>query len=810
MKFSFNLIILLFLSQIIYSQTTGTVSGTVIDRATGTPLESSTVTILDATNQIVSGNISNPDGTFTLEQVPFGTYRLEVSMIGFNTAVINDVAVTSATPNVNVGQVSLSTGETRTDEIVIEGERSRIEFRGDRRVFNVEDNINLRGGNAIDVLREVPSVTVDVDGNVSLRGNENVRILIDGRPSGLDGSNRTIVLEQISANQIERVELITNPSARFDSEGTTGIINIVLKKTDDFGYNGNVTLNAGTGDKYTGGLNLNFRKDNLNVFGNYNYNSFNFESSGLNTRRILISSDISSLNQTESGNRRRLSNSINAGFDYTLSKSSLIGLSLNYRTGDPKRSSSTITQEFDNSGNLITDYSRRNLEDGTSSNFDAALRFQYNFGGQDHRLTSDFNFSREDEDDESYSFDEYRMPFVSEPTRINEITKGFDNKYTLQIDYTLPFNKSTKLETGYKGDISERDIDSDNRFFDYSLGEYITDPNLSNRFNYKQQVHGFYGILSGDISGFGYSIGGRLEQTIVKGDLLTTGENFDNDYLDFFPSVSLSRKIGITQELQVSYSRRIQRPRQRALNPFRRITDPLNIFQGNPNLKPSFTDAFELSYINYFPFGTITPTVFYRHTTDGLTRTRVLIDSVTTLSTFDNLATSKSYGGEIIFNTQPLKFLNLTGSFSYFKTEIDPGTSIIGRSRDDYSWSTRFSSMLALPADFGLQLTYFYSGKRFSAQGEIEPFQAMDVALRKDFLDRKLSFTFRVSDLFDTQKFKVKIDDKLYTEEFERRRDSRNFFLNVNYRFGTDDRQQDRRRRRTTEDRQNGDDDFDF
>lgn len=811
MKFISNFIFILFFTPTLFAQNSGSVSGTVTDRNTGAPLEAATVTILDQTNQIVTGNFSNSDGSFVLDEVPFGTYRLEVSMIGFNTAVVNDVTVSASSSNVNVGQVRLSSGETRTDEIVIEGERSRIEFRGDRRVFNVEDNINLQGGSAIDVLKEVPSVTVDVDGNVSLRGNENVRILIDGRPSGLDGSNRNIILEQISANQIERVELITNPSARFDSEGTTGIINIVLKKSDDFGYNGSLTLNAGTGDKYTGGLNLNFRKNNLNVFGNYNYNSFNFESSGQNTRQLLISSDINSISQSETGIRRRLNNSINAGLDYSFSQTTQFGFSLRYRIGDPQRNSSSLTQEFDNSGNLITDYIRKNTESGSSTNFDGAIRFQHNFGSPGHQLTSDFSFSTEDDNEESFTFDEYNIPFVSEPVRINEVTKEKEYDYTLQIDYVYPFNKTTKLEAGYKGDISDNDEDSDNRLFDYSINQYVTDPNISNRFQYKQQVHGLYAILTGDISGFGYSIGGRVEQTIIKGNLLTTGENFDRDYIGFFPSVSISRKLGVTQELQISYSRRIQRPRQRALNPFIRITDPLNISQGNPNLNPSFSNAFELSYINYFPFGTITPAIFYRHTTDGLTRTRTLIDSVTTYSTFDNLATSKSYGGELIFNTQPWRFMNLTGSFSYFKTEVDPGTSSIGRSRDDYSWSTRFSSMLSLPADFGFQLTYGYSGKRYTAQGEIEPFQALDVAIRKDFMDRKLSFTFRVSDLFDTRKFKVRIEDGSFVEQFERRRDSRNFFVNVNYRFGTDDRQQDRRRRSTEDRRQNeGDEDFDF
>lgn len=810
MKTFLIVVVFLLTTSVIFPQQKGSISGIVLENSTDLPLSDASASLLDSDNKIVKGGATDLDGKFFLDEIPFGRYRLEISMIGYSTTVVPDITLNSGNASLDIGKVRLKSGEMTTDEIVIESERSKIEFKGDRRIFNVEENLTLRGGSAIDVLREVPSVTVDVEGNVSVRGSENVRILIDGRPSGLDGSNRTIILEQISADQIDRVELITNPSVRFEAEGTTGIINIILKKSESFGYNGNVTLNAGTKDKYTGGLYLNFRKDNLNFFGNLNYNSFNFESSGSSSRSVFLSSGTSSLSQTANGFRRRISNSISSGFDYSFDKSTLLGLTLSYRTGDPTSARFTASKEVDANGNLIADYIRKSNENEKGDNIDISMRFQHNFDEKEHKITSDFNFNRETDDENVFTDDEYIFPVVAEPTRLNEITDETENNLSLRVDYSYPVKEKLKLEAGYKGDISKRDLDVDNRFYNYSLNQYVTDTTLSNRFIYKQQVHGIYAILGGNISDFGFSFGLRAEQTIICGDLVTTGENFDNDYIDFFPSVSLSRKLGISQELQISYSRRIQRPRQWSLNPFKRVSDPQNIYQGNPKLKPAFTNSLELNYINYFDFGTITPSIFYRHTTDDITRTSILLDSVTTLTTFDNLATAKSYGGEIIFNTQPFKELNLTGSFSYFKSEVDPGESGIGTKRSDYSWSTRFSSSVNLPADFGLQLSYYYSGERFSAQGTIEPFQGMDVALRKDLFDKKLSLTLRVSDLFDTQKFRVRIDDQNYVESFERRWDSRNVFLNISYKFGTDEGNQDRKRRRNNDDSQPMDEGFGF
>lgn len=806
-----------FISIELKAQESGIVTGSVIDKTTGNPIEGADVTINKVRDSsIVKGIQTDAAGKFILSDIPFGRYYIKVNLVGYNFSVVSGININPNNLSLTLDPVKLSTGTTTTDEIVVESEKSQIEFRPDKKVFNVGKNITNQGSTVIDLLKEIPSVTVDQDNNISLRGSEGVKIMIDGRPSGLEGTNRGDMLAQISATQVESIELITNPSAKYEAEGSSGIINIVLKKNENrgMGYNGTLGLNIGTRDKYSGQLSFSLKNNKYNFYGNYGYNSHRMIFTGLNQRFNYINSD--SYFTDESSNARGHMQGHNAkfGVDLYLNPQNTIGLSFNLR--DSKRSRFDVTDDFVyNTSNVLTSqYFNTTTHEDDGLNYDIAANYTLKFKNPQQVFTADLSFSRDKDDEVTNTYDTYITPVVPEPVNRNEYTSEKDDAYIADLNYVHPFSKDAKFETGYRGSYKKRDNDYRVELFDYNTGEYITDLNSSNNFIYKEQIHAAYGIYTNKIGDFGFSLGARVEQTIIKGELMNNGQTFDRSYIDFFPSASISQKISKSSEIQLSYARRVNRPRMRQLNPFVTISmmgGSNTLSQGNPNLNPEFTDALELSYIQYLPFATITPTLFYRQTKNQISRSRTLIDSITTLSTFVNYNKSKFYGGELILNTQPAKIWTLNGTFSYYKTEIDASNLGSGLSNSGYSWTARAMSTLMLPADMSLQVSYFYSGKNYNAQGTFEPFSMLDAAIKKDFFDKKLSLTFRVSDLLDEAKFKANISGTGYYETFERKRDARTFFLNISYRFGQQEKNKfEKGKKRNNDDNNNGDDGMDF
>ncbi len=773
---------------------TGTITGSVIDKSTGAPIEGADVTVNRVKDSsLVKGTATDASGKFTISDVPFGRYYLKANLVGYNFSIVSGIAINPNSLSVVLDPVKLSTGSTTTEEIVVESEKSSIEFRPDKKVFNVGKNITNQGNTVIDLLKEIPSVTVDQDNNVSLRGSEGVKIMIDGRPSGLDGTNRGDLLAQIPATQVESVELITNPSAKFEAEGSSGIINIVLKKNENksLGYNGTLGLNVGTGDKYSGQFSFALKNNKYNFFGNYGYNSRQMISNGSSERFNYLSTDSYLNDETSTGRRRMKGHMAKLGLDLYLSQTSTLGFSFGYRGSDRSRFDVSNDLLYNNSGNLTSQFFNTTTSDEKGYDLDMNANYTLRFKNPQQLFSADLSFSRDKGDEISNTYDTYVTPVVNDPANRNEFSNEINDSYIAKLDYTLPFEKNAKLETGYRGSYKKRDDDFRVELFDYPSNQFLTDYNSSNHFIYKEQIHALYGIFTDKIGDFGFSIGSRIEQTIVKGELSNNGQTFDRSYIDFFPSASVSQKLSKTSEIQLSYARRVNRPRLGQLNPFISVSNmggTNNLSQGNPNLNPEFTDALEMSYIQYLTFATITPTIFYRQTKDQISRSRTLIDSVTTLSTFVNYNKSKSYGGELILNTNPVKIWTLNGTFSYYKTEIDASNLSSGLSNSGYSWSARAMSTLTLPSDMSLQLSYFYSGKNISAQGTFEPFTNLEAAFKKDFFDKKLSVTLKVSDILNTAKFKANIYGTGFSETFERTRDSRTFFLNISYRFGQDEK----------------------
>lgn len=790
---------------------TGSINGTVVDKNGNLPLESADVTLLKSSDSsVVKGTTTGKDGKFSFSDVPFGKYTVRANFVGYSTMNVKGVSVSQEKLTVTLDPIKLSSGTATTEEIVVETEKSAITFDGDKKVFNVGQNPMSQSGSLADLLKNIPSVSVDADGNVSLRGNTNVKITVDGRPFGLDGQNRSTLLEQIPANQIESIELVTNPSSKYEAEGVSGIINIVTKKTKVFGYNGNLSLNAGTGDKYSGSMNLNLKSNNVQFFTNYNYGLTNFKITGGTNRVNSQSTTANTFSQNYDGNGRVKSHFVKGGIDYFINPQNTLGLSVTYQTSTRKRGELTTSREYDINNILTSDFTSDFTTNIKNNTLDIALNHSFKFKNPKQTLTTDVIYSQNNNEEDNYTLENYIFPSSSNPGQVKEFSKINDKDFSVQSDYVHPFSEESKLEAGYKIRYRDKKNDFTSSSYDYALNQYVVNTNLTNNFKYNDLVSAAYLQYSGTFGVINYTLGTRVEQINTKSALVNNSSETKNNYLDVFPSANISAKISKSNEVQISYSRRIRRPGMWELNPFVNTSDPKNYYSGNPNLKPEYTDSYEVSFIQYLPGTSLTPTLFYRRTKDLISRTREFIDSNTTLTSFVNYTNSKSYGAELIFNSQPVPFWNLNGSVSYFKTEVDASNISSSYVNEGSTWSARVSSSLFLPLQFALQLSYFYSGDIIAAQATVEPFSSFDASLKKDFFNGRVTTTFRVSDIFNTLKFKVNINnDASFKELLERKRDTRVFNFTLSYKFGEADKNQTRRRRDSNRENQ-GNDGFGF
>lgn len=793
------------------AQNSGTITGIVVDKNGNTPIESADVTLFKSGDStVVKGTATDKEGKFSFTDIPFGKYTVRANFVGYSTMNVKGIVLSADKSSHTLEPVKLSSGTATTEEIVVETEKSAITFDGDKKVFNVGQNPMSQSGSLADLLKNIPSVSVDADGNVSLRGNTNVKITVDGRPFGLDGQNRSTLLEQIPANQIESIELVTNPSSKYEAEGVSGIINIVTKKTKVFGYNGNLSLNAGTGDKYSGSLNLNLKSNNVQFFTNYNYGLTNFTITGGTNRINSQSITANTFTQNYDGNGRVKSHFAKGGLDYFINPQNTLGLSVTYQNSARKRGEITSSREFDINNTLTSDFTSDFTTNIKNNTLDIALNHSFKFKNPKQTLTTDAIYSQNNNEEDNYTIENNIFPSTNNPDQTKELSKVNDKDFSIQSDYVHPFSEVSKLEAGYKIRYRDKKNDYSSSSYDYNLNQYTVNPNLTNIFKYNDLVSAAYVQYSGAFGIISYTMGTRVEQTNTKSTLVNSGAENKRNYFDVFPSANISAKLSKTNEMQLSYSRRIRRPGMWEINPFVNSSDPNNYYSGNPNLKPEYTDSYELSYIQYLPGTSLTPTLFYRRTKDLISRTRSFIDSNTTLTTFVNYTNSKSYGAELIFNSQPVQFWNINGSVSYFKTEVDASNISSSYVNEGSTWSARVSSSLFLPLQFSLQMSYFYSGDIIAAQATVEPFSSFDASLKKDFFNGRVTTTFRVSDIFNTLKFKVNINnDASFKELLERKRDTRVFNFTLSYKFGEADKNQPRRRRDSNRENQ-GNDGFGF
>jgi outer membrane receptor protein involved in Fe transport len=760
----------------------GEISGQILDKKSNKPVEYASISIYKMKDtSLVSGTISDAKGYFTMKDVPGGKYFLKVDFIGYN-RYSGDVMVTPKTPQVNVGVIKLEGFVQQLGEVNVVDQKPLVEFNLDKKVINVEQNIVTTGGSATDILRNTPAVSVDMDGNVSLRGSTNVRILIDGKPAPL-ASSAADALEQIPASSVQSIELITNPSAKYDPEGMTGILNIITKKEKRNGLNGLASVGIGTWNKYNASVSLNYRVNKFNFFGGYDFRSEERNGSRSQYRTMYRNDTATYYDINAKTTRDILSHSFKGGLDYDFNPMNTLTFSGNFRTGGHPGTSDGNYLIKDYNMQVLSDYKR--YEDSpvdNNTNADLNLSYRKRFSRPIQELTADvyYTFGKFSEDE--YFYEDYNYPSISGQDQLSQTVSDRTN-LIVQSDYIHPLNEKWKLETGIK--TTFREMDTDYKF--YNLDSITTDyvaTSLSNHFIYTDQVYAGYGIVSGSFKKITGQAGIRAEQSMIQGNQIITNQKFDVGYLDFFPSVHMTYELPAMNKVQLSYSRRINRPDHHALDPFIDASDPLTLRTGNPQLKPEYINSYELSHIKDWKKVSFTSSIFYKNIENIISRYRITNDTIPgILVTMINANSGKSYGLDFIITYQPIKPIRLAADFSCYKTSVDGSYEENDLTNDIYSYDGKLNATFVLPKDFSLQINFRVNGPSVMPQSIREGFWTTDAAIRKDFWDRKASLSLRMSDIFNTMEFKIRTTESDLVGNMVFKRESRVVFLTFSYRL---------------------------
>lgn len=799
------LIILAFLPVVGFAQKYE-LTGKVIDASQDFPLEYASVSARSPEDgSVVNGGVTNRDGVFSIE-LEKGTYNLEIEYISFEVKKMNNFTIDKDT---DLGTIKLGAKADDLDEVTVVAETTQVDVRLDKKIYNVGKDLTTSGGTVSEALGNVPSVTVDIDGAISLRGNDNVRILINGKPSSVAGFGDQDVFQQLPADAIESVEVITSPSARYDAEGSAGIINIILKREKTLGFNGSFRGTLGDPKNSGAFADLNLRSDNFNIFTSVGYTDRNRPGNALfdTEYRESSNSTFDRVLEDRRYDRTGQNLNINSGVEYFIDDMSSVTASFFGRIGDDRDVTTNFNQRFDR-GELDSRTLRIEEEIEEDERYQFAMNYEKRFDkeNRDHKLTADIQYSRKDE---------IKPSLIDENVVINNAEVAFqdnfesevEDSYLIQADYVRPMGEA-QFEAGFRGDYSDQSQSFLVERRDVDTGEISPDANVSSDFDFQQNVTAVYTQYGDKIGDFSYLLGLRYEQTQLKGNTtplfpenFDRNFDFDKNFGGFFPTVNLVYELGEDENVTLGYNRRINRPRSWFLNPFPSQSSRINVFQGNPDLDPSFANAFDLGYLKRWEKLTLTGSVYYQRETDAFERIerdtgrRTDEDNIPIIENIPiNLATEERYGAEVGVLYNPAKWLRTNLSFNYFKFESEGEFEGDEFGATNESYFGRFSSNIILPGKIQWQTNAFYRGPRVNAQTETDPIASVDMGLSKDFLENEsLTVSLNVRDLFNSRRrdqFTI-TDNFIRDSSFQWR--VRQVTATVVYRFNQQKREQNRR-----------------
>lgn len=777
------------------SETKIIIVGEIIDKETKEPLEFSSIIFYTKKDSVViAGGISDDKGKFSIE-VNQTAFFIKVEFIGYGSKIISEINLKNGQQVLDLGTIELEPSVETMEAVEIRVAKSSVMLRLDKRVFNVGKDLVSAGGTAEDILRNVPGVSVDVDGSITLRSSTGVLILLNGRSSSLLDSDNSAGLRQIQASQIDKIEVITNPSSRYEAEGTAGIINIILKSSQEKGLNGSVNANIGHPENFGLGANINYNKNKFNWFtgiGAWYVNrpgtgSFRNQFYDLgNPDNTLFS------NMDRTHERKSLVGFFKFGADYRINSKNTLMTSLSLRSSNDNNPSQLIYKDALGSiDNIFLITQRDESETEEEGEIDCFLTHKKVFDRKGHQLITEVQYENRTEEEVSI----YKELFFDknnaaiDTTDFNQLSNNEEgNKlFIVKSDYIQPFGKESKFELGFQS--SFRSIGNDYKVRELLNNVEIPDTNFTNNFKYEEIIHGIYGNVGSKVDKFSFQFGLRIEHSDVITKLLLTNENNPRNYYNFFPSAFFTYDLSSSDALQLSYSRRIQRPSFWDLNPFFTLRDRRNIFRGNPNIEPELTDSYELGYVKYWEKGSLSSIAYYRKTDDVIKRLqRVDINNPErTITQAENLDFKRNFGVEITYFFSPKKWYLLNGDVNIYHSNSQGTYEYAGESYSvggkSFSMKSKVSARFSYWEKVTTQFTISYEAPRRTTQGINKSTTGVDIASSIDLLKSNGTLTLSVGDLFNTRRRRSISEDETFISEDNFLWQSRSILLSFNYRF---------------------------
>lgn len=770
----------------------GRLYGKVVDAKTKQPVDFATVTLLAMQkDSVISGMLAKANGDFSLDKLPMGRFRLRISFIGYQ-QLTQQVTITPNNIEQDLGNISLQVDAKSLKEAVVEGERAAVIMTVDRRIYNVDKDISARGGTGIDAVKNIPGLSVDADGGVTLR-NSSPTIFVDGRPT-------LLTLEQIPSDQIDRVEVITNPSAKYDASTSGGILNIILKKNTKPGYNGLVTLGAGYPNRYNGMLNLNIKEGRSNFNISYNINTASNPTKGYTNRTLLRNGEtIGFYNQNNDVVMDRLMQNGRIAYDYNLTNRTTISISQGLMTGGFDSDEKQFFNDSDSANSLLTYGSRATTGVTNWDNYSTQLQLRKTFPKRGKELSTDitYNFGdrKNNSDFTTNNYNNVGQPITAQEQQVNR-GSGTSKTLTYQLDFTNPITDTAKWEFGIRSNIKEEVSIIDVGYRNNNSGEVVMDSTLSNNYKINDMVNAIYATYSNMYKpmGIGYMVGLRFEQTRFFGELVGKNQSVEYLYPDgmsnlgkaFFPSIYLTKRVGEKHEIQMNFARKISRPGFMQVMPFIMFADKMNYRTGNPLLRPEFINSIEANYNRIFTSGNLFTSVYVRQTEGAITQFAQKYNDTSDvlLNTFINGNSMYNMGWENNFKISFLKRkLDLTINLNGFYTDISANVGNTSIQNSGFSWNTKAIVNYKLPKQYTVQVNGSYEAPRIIPQGKTLDQYSIDVSLNKEIM-KTLSFNLILNDIFNTRRFGTYYESDVIQQNISRRRETRFVRLSITWRFG--------------------------
>ncbi|HEY9114328.1 MAG TPA: outer membrane beta-barrel family protein [Bacteroidales bacterium] len=731
--------------QAVNPENKGKLKGTVLDSETREGLEYATISVYrTGEERLITGTVTDLYGHFKFENLEPGNYYLVVAFLGMDNKKIENISVKNMEDNINVGKIILNPTAKSLSEVEIVSKRAPVEYMIDKKVITVDRQITATSGSAVDVLENTPSVKVDVEGNVTLRGSSGFTVLVDGKPTILDPSD---ALRQIPASTIENIEIITNPSVKYRPDGSSGIINIITKKNHLDGLSGIVNLNAGMYNAYGGDFLLSYRFNKLNVFAGASYNKRTRPGTSISNRETYSLDTTFFVNSSGDRDRQWVGTNVKAGIEYDVTKNDFISLGGTIGNWDMEGTSDLFYTEWDYPSSYNNNYSSMEKSARGGNYYELNGAYQRKFARKGHQLNLNANYQFRDADE--YSQSELTDTAGVLDNGKKNVETGPGQRLDIKLDYTLPLREKDKFEAGFQSRNNRSEDNTELYFLDPETGDFILQPEFSHLTDYTENIYALYALYAGYLNNFGYQLGLRGEYT--DRTIASSGEpDFVLDGWDYFPTIHLSYDLPKDMQLMASYSRRIDRPRGWELEPFITWQDEFNVRQGNPDLLPELIDSFDASFLKKFDKGSFSTDLYYKITHNKVERVQSIFVEDVILNTVENVGKDYSLGVEFLFNYNLLKWWEIDFSGTYYYYKIEGTLYDAPFERTSNNWNSRFNNTFTVRKNFIFQLNSSYNSGSVTAQGTSSGFYTLDAAIKTSFLKKTLSATLQARDLFGT------------------------------------------------------------